>query len=81
MSVKEPPHLVAEDSSEENRRLLRTHVEKNGRPLAVYSDRASLFVNTPKNSAGEDPKPGFPFWPWHGESIPPRCPEYHVFSR
>ena len=27
------------------------------------------------------PKPGFPFWPWHGESIPPRCPEYHVFSR
>ena len=25
--------------------------------------------------------PGFPFWPWHGESIPPRCPEYHVFSR
>ena len=26
-------------------------------------------------------RPGFPFWPWHGESIPPRCPEYHVFSR
>ena len=26
-------------------------------------------------------EPGFPFWPWHGESIPPRCPEYHVFSR
>ena len=26
-------------------------------------------------------KPGFPFWPWHGESIHPRCPEYHVFSR
>ena len=25
--------------------------------------------------------PGFPFWPWHGESIHPRCPEYHVFSR
>ena len=24
---------------------------------------------------------GFPFWPWHGDSIPPRCPEYHVFSR
>ena len=26
-------------------------------------------------------KPGFPFWPWHGESIHPRCPEYHIFSR
>ena len=26
-------------------------------------------------------KPGFPFWPWHGHSIHPRCPEYHVFSR
>ena len=23
----------------------------------------------------------FPFWPWHGHSIHPRCPEYHVFSR
>ena len=26
-------------------------------------------------------KPGFPFWPWHGHSIHPRCPEYHVFPR
>ncbi len=26
------------------------------RPAAFYTDRASLFVNTPKNSAGEDPK-------------------------
>ena len=25
-------------------------------------------------------KPGFPFWPWHGRSIHPRCPEDHVFS-
>ena len=24
--------------------------------------------------------PGFPFWPWHGRSIHPRCPEDHVFS-
>ena len=36
--------------------LLKTYVEKNGRPVAFYTDRASLFVNTPKNSAGEDPK-------------------------
>ena len=25
-------------------------------------------------------EPGFPFWPWHGRSIHPRCPEDHVFS-
>ena len=25
--------------------------------------------------------PGFPFWPWHGHRIHPRCAEYHVFSR
>ena len=48
--------FVGHDSSEENRRLLRTYLEKNGRPAAFYTDRASLFVNTPKNSAGEDPK-------------------------
>ena len=48
--------FVPHDSSEENRRLLRTYVEQNGRPVAVYTDRAGMFVNTPKNSAGEDPK-------------------------
>ena len=48
--------FVRHDSSEENRRLLQTYLEKNGRPAAFYTDRASLFVNTPKNSAGEDPK-------------------------
>ena len=25
--------------------------------------------------------PGFPFWPWYGHRIHPRCSEYHVFSR
>ena len=48
--------FVRHDSSAENRRLLKTYLEKNGRPAAFYTDRASLFVNTPKNSAGEDPK-------------------------
>ena len=48
--------FVRHDCSEENRRLLKTYGEKNGRPVAFYTDRASLFVNTPKNSAGEDPK-------------------------
>ena len=36
--------------------MLKTYLEQNGRPVAFYTDRASLFVNTPKNSAGEDPK-------------------------
>ncbi len=44
------------DSSEENRRLLKRYLEKNGRPAAFYTDRAGLFVNTPKNSVDEDPK-------------------------
>ena len=33
--------FVPHDSSEENRRLLRTYLEQNGRPVAVYTDRAS----------------------------------------
>ena len=48
--------FVRHDSNEENGRLLKTYVEKNGRPAAFYTDRASLFVNTPKNSAGEGPQ-------------------------
>ena len=48
--------FVRHDSSAENRRLLKTYLEKNGRPAAFYTDRASLFVNTPKNSAGEKPQ-------------------------
>ena len=28
-----------------------------------------------------DLEPGFPFWPWYRDSIHPRRPEYHVFSR
>ena len=48
--------FVRHDSSDENRRLLQTYLEQNGRPVAFYTDCASLFVNTPKNSAGEDPK-------------------------
>ena len=49
--------FVRHDSGEENRRLLKTYLEQNGRPVAFYTDRASLFVNTPKNSAGENPIP------------------------
>ena len=48
--------FAGHDSSAENRRLLKTYLEKNGRPLAFYTGRASLFVNRPKNSAAEHPK-------------------------
>jgi transposase len=36
------------DSTAENMRLLRTYVENNGRPVAFYTDKASLFQTAPK---------------------------------
>lgn len=35
--------FVRHDSTEENLRLLRTYLETHGRPLAFYTDKASLF--------------------------------------
>jgi len=40
--------FVGSDSTEENLRLLWRYVEQNGRPLAFYTDKASLFRTTPK---------------------------------
>jgi hypothetical protein len=40
--------FVAHDSTEENMRVLKTYLETNGRPLAFYTDKASLFQTTPK---------------------------------
>jgi transposase len=40
--------FVGSDSTEENMRLLRTYVECNGRPVAFYTDKASLFRTAPK---------------------------------
>jgi len=40
--------FVAHDSSEENLRLLRSYLEQHGRPLAFYTDKASLFQTAPK---------------------------------
>jgi transposase-like protein len=40
--------FVDHDSTEENLRLLRRYVEVHGRPLAVYTDKASLFQTAPK---------------------------------
>src|SRR2546425_4994097 len=41
------------DSTEENMRLLWTYVEKYGRPLAFYTDKASLFQTTEKRKRDE----------------------------
>src|SRR5262249_39728987 len=38
------------DSTEENLRLLWTYVERHGRPVSFYTDKASLFVTTEKGS-------------------------------
>jgi len=40
--------FVPSDSTEQNLRLLWSYLERNGRPVAFYTDKASLFQNTPK---------------------------------
>lgn len=40
--------FVAHDSTEENMRLLKTYLERHGRPVAFYTDKASLFQTAPK---------------------------------
>jgi DNA-binding Lrp family transcriptional regulator len=40
--------FVEHDSTEENLKLLRSYVQRHGRPLAVYTDKASLFQTAPK---------------------------------
>ena len=40
--------FVTHDSTEENLRLLQTYLERHGRPLAFYTDKASLFRTAPK---------------------------------
>lgn len=40
--------FVPHDSTEENMRLLWTYLERNGRPAAFYTDKASLFQTAPK---------------------------------
>jgi transposase InsO family protein len=40
--------FVPSDSTEQNMRLLRTWLERHGRPQSFYTDKASLFHNTPK---------------------------------
>jgi hypothetical protein len=40
--------FVRHDSTEENQRLLWAYLERHGRPVAFYTDKAALFQNTPK---------------------------------
>jgi transposase len=40
--------FVRSDSTEENLRLLWRYLENNGRPVAFYTDKASLFQTAPK---------------------------------
>ena len=45
--------FVPSDSTEQNMRLLRTYLERHGRPLSFYTDKASLFHTTPKGSRSQ----------------------------
>jgi len=47
--------FVRQDSTEENLRLLWRYLEWNGRPLAFYTDKASLFQTTPKMRRDQQP--------------------------
>lgn len=50
--------FVPADSSEHHRRVLREYVERYGRPLAVYTDKAGLFQPTlPPGWKEEEPGP------------------------
>ena len=45
--------FVRHDSTEENMKLLWSYVEKFGRPLSVYTDKASLFQTAQKSRRDE----------------------------
>ena len=49
LTARFAPH----DSTEENLRLLRRYLQRNGRPVAFYTDKASLFHTTPKVSRND----------------------------
>ena len=49
--------FVLHDSTEENMRLLWSYVEKYGRPLSFYTDKASLFQTAPKIARDLKPVP------------------------
>ena len=42
--------FVRHDSTEQNMRLLWSYLERHGRPLSFYTDKASLFQSAPKTA-------------------------------
>jgi hypothetical protein len=42
--------FVLHDSTEENMRLVWSYVERHGRPVSYYTDKAGLFVTAPKTA-------------------------------
>jgi hypothetical protein len=50
-------HFVRHDSTEENLEQLRRYVEGHGRPVAVYTDKASLFQIAPRAIHHRDAPP------------------------
>jgi transposase-like protein len=47
--------FVRTDSTEENLRLLGSYLERHGRPLSFYTDKASLFRTAPKTARDQSP--------------------------
>ncbi|MDQ2945837.1 MAG: ISNCY family transposase [Acidobacteriota bacterium] len=45
--------FVEHDSTAENMRLLQNYLERHGRPVSLYTDKAALFANLPKAKRGE----------------------------
>lgn len=45
--------FVSSDSTEQNMRVLRSYLERHGRPVSFYTDKASLFHTTPKVSRNQ----------------------------
>src|SRR5438876_625183 len=43
-------HFVLHDSTEENMRLVWSYVERHGRPVGFYTDKAALFHTAPKTA-------------------------------
>ena len=49
--------FVRSDSTEENRAVLEEYLGRLGRPLEFYTDKASIFVTTPKKNPAERAEP------------------------
>ncbi len=49
--------FVRHDSTEENLKVLRSYVQQHGRPVAVYTDKASMFQSAPRAMHHRDAPP------------------------